>query len=214
MKHLATGILLALAATTYAASADAALIVIDFNGVGDAQPVGNYYEATKGVVFDGFNACEAPGGSCSVVINEPSPPKVGEIGNVPANATMTVAGGFDTGFSLWYTNVFVDDAYFKVLDGDGNVLATVSLPVTLEGPSGTPYANWAAAGTAFAGIAKSVVFYGGLEADLVSFDNLTLGSQDPVGTPGNSDVPEPLTLSLFGAGLAGMAASRRRNSKR
>jgi len=47
------------------------------------------------------------------------------------------------------------------------------------------------------------------QGDVFAFDNFTIGSQEQVCREG-CNVPEPVTLSLFGLGLVGLAATRRR----
>ncbi len=219
MKCLARGILFSFAATFFAAAASAAPIVLDFSGLQDHEYVDNFYNGgtgsmgstgtNYGVSFTSFQACDAPGAFCSAVINEPSPPSVGQIAP-DTIGIMNVTGGFDTGFALYYTviDATTSASIWSDVNGTGTLLGTLDLPMTPVGPGNTPYSVWVAAGMTFAGTAKSVVFDGGGGIDLISFDNITLGADVPGGSPGG--VPEPLTLSLFGAGLAGMAASRRR----
>jgi hypothetical protein len=224
MKHLARGVLLGFAATMCAVSADASTIVLNFTGLQDHEYVNDFYNGgtgsegssgvNYGVSFVSFQACDAPGTFCTAVDSEPTPPTVGQI-SPDTTGIMNVSAGFDTGFALFYTdiNAPTSAAIWSGLNGTGTLLATLDLPITLTGtPPALPYSVWMGTGITFAGTAESVVFAGGGGTDLISFDNITLGSDTPVGAP--DGVPEPLTLSLFGAGLAGMAASRRRKSAR
>jgi hypothetical protein len=87
--------------------------------------------------------------------------------------------------------------------GTGNVLATIQLPTTPSNggdPSGA-FSPFFAVGVAFAGTAYSIDFGG--TVDQIAFDNITFGSQTPVGTP---DVGAP--LALLGLGLVGLRACR------
>jgi hypothetical protein len=224
MKSLARGILVGFAATMFAASAHAT-IVLDFSGLKDLEEIDGFYNGgtgslgssglNYGISFSSFQACIAPAGACEAATNEPTPPNVAKI-SPEVMGTMDVAGGFTTGFAVFYTNINAS-AFATVwsgLDGTGDVLGVLQFPVTAVGASPTPYSNWSAVGLTFDGTAKSVVFDGGGGPDLIAFDNLTLGSDVPEGAPGDVETPEPLTLSLLGAGLAGVAASRRRKAKR
>ena len=131
---------------------------------------------------------------------------------------MDVAAGFDTGFSFYYSAPVYGGSItvYSGLDGTGTILATLDLPLTpfAGDPScnGVPYCPFVKLGVAFDGTAMSVDF-GGTE-NYIAFDNITLGSVTP-GDPngGGTGVPEPLTLSLMGAGLAGLRASRRLRRK-
>lgn len=134
-----------------------------------------------------------------------------------SNTFMNVAGGFDTGFSLFYSavagfsgNVSVWDDF----DGTGNLLGSVDLPAFASG-LGSPgctlsgaYCPWRSVGVGFTGMAQSVSFGG--SPNFIGFDNITFGSIDP-GTD-VAVIPEPATVYLMGSGfllLAGMHRRRR-----
>jgi hypothetical protein len=121
-------------------------------------------------------------------------------------ATMNVAAGFDTGFSFYYSaiNFSGEIKVYDGLDGTGNVLATLNLPVT-PSPDYPLYQPLVAIGVTFDGVAKSVDFGG--TVNQILFDDITLGS----GTPGT--VPEPSALVLGAVGLVGLVGlSRRRRA--
>jgi hypothetical protein len=77
---------------------------------------------------------------------------------------MNVAAGFDTGLSFYYSAVALPGSVKVVenLNGGGNLLATLDLPVTPSGGAGCSgaysYCPWEQIGVSFEGIAKSVVF--------------------------------------------------------
>lgn len=86
------------------------------------------------------------------------------------------------------------------ITGTDAALAASTLPSGMQSIDGTAYVN-----------INSDIAFDGIRAlstqHAFEFDNVAY-SADPV------SVPEPLTLSLFGAGLAGAAAMRRRKKKR
>lgn len=208
MKFLKTA--LATAALGAALPASAAIVVLDFEGVGDLNPVGNYYNGgggpNYGVSFstDTLALVDADAGGSGNFANEPSSNTVMFFLNAN-NAVLNYAAGFDTGFSFFYSSSTA--ATVTVYDGvgaTGNVLGTLNL--TAQGfdncagdPSGD-FCNWTAVGVAFGGIAKSIDFGG--TANQTGFDNITFGTDVPV-------IPEPGTYALMALGLAGIAAARR-----
>lgn len=124
-------------------------------------------------------------------------------------AFMDVAAGFTTGFSFNYTDVLVGGGFVDVysgLDGTGTLLASFALPITTSNCPGytAQFCPFFPVGVSFSGTAHSIEF-GGVENQIV-FDDVTFGSA----TPG---VPEPLTISLFGAGLAGLVGLGRRRKR-
>ncbi len=129
-----------------------------------------------------------------------------------SNTYLDDAAGFTTGFSFNYTAIEEGGAVqvYSGLDGTGTLLATLNLSTTTSGPCsgyGAQFCPFSAAGVTFAGTAESISFNG--VANEIVFDDVTFGSS----VVGGGGVPEPLTLSLFGAGLVGAFASRRRSKK-
>ncbi len=208
-KQLAVAAALAI---TLPAFAD--VVYLDFEGIGDFNPVGDYYNGGGGTNY-GVSFSEATlalvdsdaGGSGNFA-NEPSADTIMFFLDAN-NAVLNVAAGFDTGFSFYYSSsTAASVTVYDGLNGTGNVLGTLAL--TAQGfdncggdPSGD-FCNWTAVGVAFAGTAKSIDFGG--TANQTGFDNITFGSDVPV-------IPEPSTYALMALGLAGIGfVARRRRS--
>lgn len=189
---------------TYSASA---VSTMTFEGLQQQEQILNYYNGGTG------GAGSGPGPNYGVVWgpdalalnsgnygNNPSTPGIAFFLSGPG-AIMNVAAGFDTGFSFFYAayaSGFVD--VYDGINGSGNLLATLALPVTPNAAY-----EWVPTGVTFAGVAQSAVFGG--NANQIGFDNITIGSQTPGGVPdGGSSV---VLLSL---GLLGLAGVRRRMS--
>ncbi len=211
MKHLKSA--LAVAALAVAVPASAAVVVLDFEGLGNLTPVGDYYNgagpASKnfGVSFspDTLAIIDADAGGTGNIANEPTPDTVMFFLN-SNNAILSNAAGFTTGFSFFYSSAQAASVtVYDGLNGTGNVLGSINLAAQFnDGCTGDPtgqYCNWTAVGVAFAGTAKSIDFGG--TANRVAFDNITFGSDVPV-------VPEPGTYVLMALGLAGLGLVARR----
>ncbi len=220
MKKLipqATATIALLAACTLATpKAEASPILLDFEGIGNLQLVGNFYDTAPhdfDITFSG-NALafvDSDAGGSGNFGGEPSPSTtVAFLGG--SAATMNVLNGFDTGFSFFYSAIN-QPAFITVwdgLNGTGNILASLQLPLTpfngAPDPTGA-FSPFVPIGVAFNGIAKSVDFGGA--ANQVGFDNITLGSDTPI-----KDVPEPAsTLGLLAIGALGATSAFKRKNK-
>jgi hypothetical protein len=187
-------------------TASASIVSLDFEGLGNLDPVGNFYSGI-GVTFsdNALAIVDEDAGGTGNIGGEPSPDTVLFFLNGPA-ATLDYAPGFTTGFSFYYSAIN-NPGFVNVYDGPGgtgNILATIQLPTTpfsgAPDPTGQ-FSPFFPIGVAFAGTAYSIDFGG--TVNQIAFDNITFGSQTPVGTP---DVGAP--LALLGLGLVGLRACR------
>ena len=204
--------------------ANAAPILLDFEGLGDSQQVLNFYNSV-GVSFgDGAQAfiskTAVPAGSGNF-INLPSP-KTGAffLSTSGSSFVINVPGGFKDGFSFFYSADATNPPpptkvrVFDGLNATGTLLAEISLPNNAFigcGPDadGT-FCNWNTnpLGTgSFLGTARSVDFSN--VANQIAFDNITLGRSTPCVNQADCaqvKVPEPtsvmglIAISALGAG--------------
>jgi len=200
-----------LAAT--AGSASATVFQLTFEGVGNLNQVGNFYNGdgpdNYGVSFSGatLGIVDADAGGSGNFANEPTGDTVMFFLD-ENNARMTVAAGFDTGFSFYYSSIAnAGDVYvYDGPDGTGNLLASLNLPALGSDPNGGDptgaYNIWANVGVGFNGIAQSVVFSGA--ANFIAFDNVTFGSRNANLIP----LPTGAGMAFLGLGLAGLRRRR------
>lgn len=196
--------------------AHAEVVVLNFEGVGQVNPVGNFYNGGAGTNYgiefspNALGLVDADAGGTGNFGGEPSPDTV-LFFLTGAAATMNVAAGFTTGFSFFYSAIGLPGSIvvYDGLNATGNVLATLDLPLTPfnEAPDPTGlFSPFVAIGVAFDGIALSVDFGG--TVDQIAFDNITLGSE----RPGGVGVPDPAsTALLFLGSFAGLVGLARRN---
>jgi hypothetical protein len=197
------------------------VVVLTFEGLQDQEQVLGFYNGGTGSLGSGpgpaygitfgdsaLALIDADNGGSGNFANEPSPDTIAFFLS-GGNLVMNVLAGFDTGFSFFYTSAAVGSiTVYDALGGTGNILGSVPLGINWQnnGCTGDPsgdYCNWDPVGVAFGGTAYSVSFAGGVNQ--TGFDNISLGTETPVGT-----VPEPATLLLLGTALLGAGALFRR----
>lgn len=208
------------------AMAGGTTIVLNFDGLGNEEPVENYYNGGYG----GFGSGAGPNygitfESNALAITSEAQGGSGNFDGEPSccnilfflsgsGDVMNVTAGFTTGFSFYYSSPFYTGSVtvWSGPDATGTELADLMLPTTPDGTSYGPpcsgnynYCPWVPFGVAFDGTAESVNFSG--VANYIGFDNVTLGASSPV-------TPEPTSLLLIGTGLAGLAARLRRRQRR
>lgn len=236
-----------------APGAIAATIVLDFEGLLDLELVQDFYAGGEGsqgssyardfgirfsnnvITLTDLDA----GGSAGDFGGEPSPDNI-IFFREGDSATLSVDDGFRDGFSLFYSAVTAPASatIYDGLNGSGNILAQLLLPVTPafgEPEPNSEFSPFVPLGVEFTGLARSVRLGGTARA--VGFDNLTLGSaiprtgsfdptspiippnvspllpQEPAPGPPNT-IPEPSLMAAMGAILVWryqryFAASRR-----
>ncbi|MDB5749002.1 MAG: sorting protein [Massilia sp.] len=192
MKKIACAVAITV---SFAGSAAAIPIVLNFEGVADRASVNDFYNGgtdsagNRGINY-GINFSSRTLGSIDLnaggtgnFANEPSASTVIAF-LAGGSATMNVAAGFDTGFSFFFSSA--ENGFINVYDGlngTGNLLAFLELHDNIDNCSGDPsgvYCRFSPVGITFDGIARSVDFGGA--TNNIAFDNITLGSVNP-GTP-------------------------------
>ena len=198
--------------------ASAAVVTLDFEGVGDQAAILEFYNGgtdsqgnsgtNYGVSFgqNTLGIIDSDAGGTGNIGLEPTPDTV--MFFLTGTAVLNYSAGFTTGFSFYYSTVNFAGTVnvYDGLNATGNLLGTINLAALGAGP-GDPngaFSNWAIGALAFAGTALSIDFGG--TVNQVAYDNVTFGSTDP------NPTPEPGTLALLGLGLAGLAVSRRRKA--
>ncbi|WP_299841316.1 VPLPA-CTERM sorting domain-containing protein [uncultured Jannaschia sp.] len=211
-------------------SASAAVITLDFEGLGNEVSINDFYDGNGGPDYDitfspnALSIIDQDAGGTGNFANEPTPDTVmfflqGD------EATLNAPNGFEDGFSFFYSAINFTgsiDVYDGV-DATGTLLASLDLPRTGRGP-GDPQGDFAVfspIGVPFEGTARSIDF-GGTQ-NQIGFDNITFGSALP-GSEGGVDpdivdmpdipdttpIPVPASLPLLAGGLGAVFALRRR----
>ncbi len=172
--------------------------VLTFEGLQNYETVNQFYNGgtggngsgpgtNYGISFSGNSLAliDSDAGGSGNFGGEPSPDTILFFSSGGAS-TMNVPAGFTTGFSFYYSSPFTSGSVtvYDGVDGTGNVLATINLPLTpangAPDPSGA-YSPFMPYGVSFNGTARSVDFSGG--ANSIAFDDVTIGSSTPVEPP-------------------------------
>ena len=222
MKRAASPVLMSLAALSAlalsAAPAHAANAWIDFDGPTSFASVADYYNGgTDGAGASGANLGVSFCGSILGLANDglaDSPsgnyfsnaPTMGGVmfNNLGETGLMNVAKGFTGEVSLFYSSAGAlagAVTIYSGLNGTGSVLGSVSLLNNAQtGCSDSSYCHFDLASVSFTGVARSLVFNGGLNG---AIDNIAITA-----------VPEPGAYALMLAGLAAVGlVARRKQSK-
>jgi hypothetical protein len=217
MKSTAAAALLAASGV-----AQAEVIVLDFEGIGDQANINDFYNGgtdsmgNSGTDYGiGFGSntlgiIDADAGGTGNFANEPSADTV--MFFLTGTAVLNYAAGFDTGFSFFYSSSTVASVFvYDGLDATGNLLATLDLSAQgFDNCSGDPtgdFCNWTAVGASFVGTAYSIDFGG--TVNQIGYDDITFGSATAGG--GDDDptpAPAPAGLALLGLGLALISKKR------
>lgn len=213
-KFKKTAAAVAMLAASGVAQAD--VIVLDFEGLGNSASINDFYNGGTdsmgnsgtdyGIGF-GSNALsliDSDAGGTGNFANEPSADTI--MFFLSGTAVLNYAAGFDTGFSFYYSSSTAASVLvYDGLDATGNLLATIDLAAQgFDNCSGDPngaFCNWTAVGASFAGTAYSIDFGG--TVDQTGYDDITFGSATAGG--GDDDptpAPAPAGLALLGLGLA------------
>lgn len=188
--------------TAVTEKAVAQTVTLDFEGVPDLIPVGNFYNtAPNGFIQftpEALGLVDSDAGGNGNFSNEPSPNTI--LAFETPSATLNSSVGLLSPLSFSYAAA--SPTTVDVLDGSGNLLASQSLSVTSTGPgdpTGGDYDFTTGPNPVtvpFSGTAQSVVFNAPLNptGGFIGFDDISV-------TP----VPEPssilgfLTFGAFGA---------------
>ena len=191
-----------------------AVVYLDFEGIGDGNPVGDYYNGGGGTeLWRELQRRDAGARRCGRRRRRQLRQRaVGRHDHVLPGREQR---GPERGGWLRHRLLVLLHLVHRG-DGDGvrwsrrnrqrarhaRPLRTVHDNCTGD-PTGA-FCNWTAVGVAFAGIAKSIDFGG--TANQTGFDNITFGADTPV-------VPEPSTYALMALGLAGIGLVARRRQR-
>jgi len=215
LSALTLGTILGATCLAMAPKAEAATIVLDFEGLQDLESVNNFYNGGQGGNGSGGGSDFGISfGSSALAIIDEDAGGTGNFGGEPSPSTvlffldgsalMNVAAGFDTGFSFFYSAISSPGVVnvYDGLGGTGSILASLNLPLTpfngAPDPTGV-FSPFVPFGVSFNGIARSVDFGG--TVNQIGFDDITLGSANPGGQP----VPTPALLpGLIGLGVAAL----------
>jgi hypothetical protein len=206
--------------TGSASTVGATPISLTFEGLQNLQQIGNFYNGgaggNYGVTFSSSATAlidQDTGGSGNFA-NEPSPSTIMYFDQPNLKATMSVAGGFTSGLSFFYTSLWFPAlvSVYSGAGGTGSLLTTAVLPMLPSScgggdPTGT-FSCWRQITLNFSGTAQSILWTG--VGNFLGIDNISLNTVTARSAPA---VPEPASFVLFGTGATMVAAMLRRRRK-
>ena len=221
---LSAGIVMALSVST--ANADVITLGFEeFGVVDESEEIGDFYTGgtnEAGVTGPDYGMTFSDNALALTSRTTDEPEAEGNFENNPVDdnimfflggdaATLNVEGGFETGFSFYYSSseeAFVD--VYSEPGGEGELLESLELSANWRDNDcvtdvSIPYCNFDPVGVNFDGVAQSVDFGGTINR--VGYDAITLGTDRPgESTPVDpTPVPAPATLALFLVGMGGLA---------
>jgi len=208
-----------------ALSANASVSVLTFEGLKNVESINDFYNggtgslgssgANYGISFtsDSLAIVSSENGGTGNFTGSLAPtPNTIAFFLTGAGDTMNVAGGFDTGFSFFYSSPFYEGSVniWSGLNGTGTLLGSIALGNTTNTypTTGHHYDDWHNVGVAFSGTAHSAIFTG--VANYIGFDNITLGDSRAHDDDHHNVPDSTATLGLLGLALAGLTILRRR----
>jgi hypothetical protein len=222
MSALKRNALITFAALAFSASAGAT--VIDFNGLGGTAVPGNngynpgYTSSTSTFTVSGYQFTSwqqyiftplwgAAFGGDAGQFTENGTDYLGVAGGVTMTSLTAPFSVASLDMQAWGGDMQMTDLLLTgVRAGDGTTVSTsITLNPTLNSAIqiGNDFTNYTLSG--FTGL-SSFTILGNAHGSLLSIDNIDVGVAAAA-------VPEPATLGMFGLGLAGLAAMRRRKQK-
>ncbi|MEH2451800.1 PEP-CTERM sorting domain-containing protein [Nostoc sp.] len=224
MKNLSmatVGAIFIALSTLGVSKAEAAVTVLNFEGVGNFNPVGNFHDTAPqdfDITFspNALGIVDNDAGGSGDFGGEPSPDTDLLFFLDPSTATLNAQNGFDTGLSFFYSAI-LSPAFVNIYDGlnaTGNLLATINLPLTPFNAAPDPtgqFSPFVPIGVSFSGIAKSVDFRA--TVGKIYFDDITLGSAIPGGSQSVPESGSILGVLAVGAFSATTLLKRKQQQK-